>query len=48
MSDTAGAGTPRAIAVAKLRHVPYDSIAVVATQVDGLWRIQSIASVVDH
>ena len=45
--DDAG-GKPRAVAVTKLRHLPYDSIAVVAEQIDGQWRIVSITSVVDH
>lgn len=46
--DKSTAAKPRAIAVTKLRHVPYDSIAVVAEQLDGQWRIVSITSVVDH
>jgi len=46
--DNTNAGKPRAVAVTKLRHVPYDSIAAVAEQVDGQWRIVSITSVVDH
>ena len=41
-------GNARAVAVTKLRHVPYDSIAVVAEQIDGQWRIVSVTSVVDH
>lgn len=39
---------PQAVAVTKLRHAPYDSIAVVAEQLEGQWRITSITSVVDH
>ena len=46
--DKTSAGKPRAIAVAKLRHVPYDSIAVIAAQLEGQWRIVSITAVVDH
>jgi hypothetical protein len=46
--DNALPGKPRAVAVTKLRHVPYDSLAVVAEQVDGQWRIVSIISTVDH
>ena len=46
--DNATPGRLRAVAVANLRHVPYDSIAVVTEQVDGDWRIRSITSVVDH
>jgi hypothetical protein len=42
------AGKTRAVAVTKLRYVPYDSIAVVAEPIDGQWRIVSITSVVDH
>jgi hypothetical protein len=45
--DNAG-GKPHAVAVTKLRHVPYDSIAVVAEPFHGEWRIVSITSVVDH
>ena len=39
---------PRAIAVAKLRHAPYDTVAAVAEKVDGRWSIVSIVSDVDH
>jgi hypothetical protein len=39
---------PTAVAVAKFRHAPYDTVAVVSEKVDGRWRIVSIASVVDH
>ena len=46
--DNSIAGKPRAVAVAKLRHAPYDSIAVVAEQVDGQWRIVAITSTTDH
>lgn len=46
--DDANADKPRAVAVIKLRHVPYDSLAVVADRVDGQWRIVTITSVVDH
>jgi hypothetical protein len=38
---------PRAVAVAKFRHVPYDTVAVVAEKIDGRWRVISIVSVVD-
>ncbi|HEY3178207.1 MAG TPA: DUF6765 family protein [Casimicrobiaceae bacterium] len=38
----------RAVAVAKFRHAPYDSLAVVAEKMDGQWRIVAIASTVDH
>jgi hypothetical protein len=46
--DNATAGKMRAVAVAKLRHTPYDTIAVIAEQIDGQWRVTSITSVVDH
>jgi len=46
--DGAGKTRARAVAVTKLRYVPYDSIAVVAEPIDGQWRIVSITSVVDH
>jgi hypothetical protein len=38
----------RAVAVTKLRHVPYDALGVVAEQSDGHWHIVSIVAVVDH
>ena len=41
-------GKPRAVAVTKLRHVPYDSIAVVAEPSGSEWRIVSITGLVDH
>ena len=37
-----------AVAVAKLRHTPYDSVAVTAQRIDGHWRVVSIVSIVDH
>jgi hypothetical protein len=39
---------PRAVAVVKFRHVPYDTVGVIAERVDGRWRVMSIVSVVDH
>jgi hypothetical protein len=39
---------PRAVAVVKFRHVPYDTLGVVAEKIDGRWRVMSIVSVVDH
>ncbi len=39
---------PRAIAVTKFRHVPYDTVAVVAEKAEGRWRVISIVSSVDH
>jgi hypothetical protein len=47
-ADNSIAGKPRAVAVTKLRHAPYDSIAVVAEQVDGQWRVVAITSTTDH
>jgi len=38
----------RAIALVKLRHVPYDTLGVVAEKTAGRWRVMSIVSVVDH
>ena len=38
----------RAVAVAKFRHAPYDTVAVVAEKIDGRWRAVSIAPIVDH
>jgi hypothetical protein len=39
---------PTAVAVAKFRHAPYDTVAVVSEKLDGRWRIVSIAPLVDH
>jgi hypothetical protein len=39
---------PRAVAVVKFRHVPYDTLGVVAEKIGGRWRVMSIVSVVDH
>ncbi|HEV3020525.1 MAG TPA: DUF6765 family protein [Burkholderiaceae bacterium] len=38
----------RAVAVVKFRHVPYDTLGVIAEQIGGRWRVMSIVSVVDH
>ena len=38
---------PRAVAVTKFRHAPYDTVAVVAEEIDGRWRVISIVSVVE-
>jgi len=46
--DQSAAGKPRAVAITKLRHIPYDSLAVTAEQTNGKWRIVSILSTVDH
>jgi hypothetical protein len=39
---------PRAVAVVKFRHVPYDTLGVIAEKIDGRWCVISVASVVDH
>jgi hypothetical protein len=39
---------PRAIAVTKFRHLPYDTVGVIADKIDGVWRVTSIVSIVDH
>jgi hypothetical protein len=39
---------PRAVAVVKFRHVPYDTVGVIAEKIGGRWRVMSIVSVVDH
>jgi hypothetical protein len=38
----------RAIAVTKFRHVPYDTVAVVAEKAQGRWHVISVVSSVDH
>ena len=39
---------PRAVAVVKFRHIPYDTLGVIAEKIEGRWRLRSIVSVVDH
>jgi hypothetical protein len=41
-------GNSRAIAIAKFRHAPYDTVGAVAEKIDGRWRIISIISTVEH
>jgi hypothetical protein len=41
-------GTRRAVAIAKLRHVPYDTIGIVAEDVEGVWKVIAVVSAVDH
>ena len=41
-------GVESVLAVAKLRHAPYDTVEVIARRVDGAWRIASIGAVVEH
>jgi len=38
----------RMVATAKLRHAPYDLVAVVAEKIDGQWRVAAIEAAVDH
>lgn len=45
-ANTPSAG--RALAIAKFRHAPYDTVEVVAQKVDNRWSILSIGAVVDH
>jgi hypothetical protein len=42
------AGNPRAIAVTKFRHAPYNIVGIVAEAIDGRWRVMSVVSTVDH
>jgi hypothetical protein len=42
------AGNDRFAATAKFRHVPYDTMLVVAEKVDGRWQITSLGATVDH
>ena len=48
MQPAAKGKNPRAIAVAKFRHAPYDTLVVVAEKIEGRWRVVSIESAVDH
>jgi uncharacterized protein DUF6765 len=41
-------GHPRAIAVTKFRHAPYDVVGVISEAVNGRWRVTSVVSTVDH
>ena len=42
------AGLERAVAIAKLRHAPYDTVGIVAEQAAGNWKVISIVGTVDH
>jgi hypothetical protein len=42
------AGHPRAIAVPKFRHAPYNIVEVISENIDSQWRVTSIVSIVDH
>ena len=41
-------GNARAVAIAKLKHAPYDSVGVVAENVAGSWKVIAIVGTVDH
>ena len=41
-------GNARAVAIAKLKHAPYDSIGVVAENTAGHWKVIAIVGTVDH
>ena len=41
-------GNARAVAIAKLRHAPYDTVGVVAENIEGSWKIVAILAAVDH
>jgi hypothetical protein len=45
---SSNAGRPRAIAVTKFRHAPYNIVAIISENVDSQWRVTSIVSIVDH
>jgi hypothetical protein len=39
---------PRAVAMTKLRHAPYDTVALVAEKFDDHWRLVAVVATVDH
>jgi hypothetical protein len=41
-------GAQRAVAMAKFRHAPYDTIGAIAEKIDGQWKIIAIVSTVEH
>jgi hypothetical protein len=41
-------GHPKAIAVTKFRHAPYNIVVVISENINDQWRVTSIASIVDH
>ena len=43
-----GAGNARTVAIAKLRHAPYDTVGVVAENMAGRWRVIGIVGAADH
>ncbi len=42
------AGNPRALAAAKFRHAPYDTVAIAAERIDGRWCTVAVDSIVEH
>ncbi len=47
-APASAAGNARAVAVAKFRHAPYDTVGVVAESLGGRWRVIGIVGAVDH
>jgi hypothetical protein len=47
-ADKPDGKNPRAVAVVKFRHIPYDTLGVIAEKIDGRWHVMSIVSTVDH
>src|SRR6185312_15693197 len=41
-------GHPKAIAVTKFRHAPYNIVGIISENIDDQWRVTSIVSAVDH
>lgn len=41
-------GNERAVAITKLRHLPYDTLGVVGERVGGEWKVIALVGVVDH
>jgi len=46
--ENSSSGNPRAIAFAKFRHVPYDTVQILVERVDGRWVVRSIDAIVEH
>jgi len=44
----ADGGNRRVAAITRLRHLPYDTVAVIAEMIEGQWRVIGFASTVDH
>jgi hypothetical protein len=41
-------GNTRAVAIAKLKHAPYDTVGVVAEKAAGSWKVIAVVGAVDH